>query len=140
MPKATLVPKAGEQYGTTVQTDSFKLSEENNYTNYTGTLDAEEKEGVAINITIGDNVTSAVTDENGNFTFFAVTGLTEVDVIRVVPQGETGFYLYNQPVTENTLTIKLESVKIPIDLEWITHNEISGETTMAVPSVSNAGI
>ena len=125
--KATLVPKAGELYGTTVQTDSFKLSEENNYTNYTGTLDAEENAGVAINLTIGDDVTSAVTDENGNFTFFAVTGLTEVDVIRVVPQGENGFYLYNQPVSGTTLTIKLESVKIPIDLKWITHNESNGK-------------
>ena len=126
--KATLVPKAGEQYDVTEKTGSFTLSVENNYTKYTGTLIADDKAGVAINITIGDDVTSAVTDEDGNFTFFAVTGLKEVDVIRLVPQGETGFYLYNQPVSGTTLTIKLESVKIPIDLEWITHNEISGET------------
>jgi hypothetical protein len=126
--KATLVPKAGEQYDVTEQTDSFTLSEENQYTKYTGTLIADDKAGVAINITIGDNVTSAVTDDKGEFTFFAKSGLKEVDVIRVVPQGETGFYLYNQPVTENTLTIKLEDLEIPIDLEWITHNEISGET------------
>lgn len=125
--KATLVPKAGEQYDVTVQTDSFKLSEENNYTNYTGTLIADDKAGVAINLTIGNDVTSAVTDENGNFTFFAKSGLTEVDVIRLVPQGETGFYLYNYPVTGDSLTITLESVEIPIDLEWITHNKISGE-------------
>ena len=121
--EATLVPKAGEQYEDTEQTDSFKLSEENNYRKYTGTLIAEEKADVAINLTIGDDVTSAVTDEDGNFTFFAVTGLKEVDVIRVARQGETGFYLYYQPVTENKLTIKLESRKIPVDLKWITHDE-----------------
>lgn len=126
--KATLVPKAGEQYGTTVQTDSFKLSEENNYRKYTGTLDAEENAGVAINITIGDDVTSAVTDTEGKFTFFAETDLKEVDVIRVVPQGETGFYLYNHPVTGNFLTITLETLEIPVDFKWITHNESSGAT------------
>ena len=125
--KATLVQKADEQYGTTVQTDSFKLSEENNYRKYTGTLDAKEKEGVAINLTIGDDVTSAVTDTDGKFTFFAESGLKEVDVIRVVLQGETGFYLYNHPVTGNSLTITLETLKIPVDFTWITHNENNGE-------------
>ena len=125
--KATLVRKDDERYGTTVQTDSFTLSEENQYTKYTGTLIAKEKAGVAINITIGDDVTSAVTDEDGNFTFFAVTGLKEVDVIRVVPQGETGFYLYNHPVTGDTLTITLETLKIPVDFTWITHNVNNGE-------------
>ena len=125
--EATLVPKAGEQYDVTEQNDSFTLSEEKQYTKYTGTLIADDKAGVAINITIGDDVTSAVTDTDGEFTFFAESGLTEVDVIRLAPQGETGFYLYNQPVTENTLTIKLEDLEIPIDLEWITHNESNGE-------------
>lgn len=125
--KATLVPKAGEQYDVTEQTGSFTLSGENNYTKYTGTLDAEEKDGVAINITIGDDVTSAVTDTDGKFTFFAESGLTEVDVIRVARQGETGFYLYNQPVTGDTLTITLETLKIPVDFTWITHNENNGE-------------
>ena len=126
--KATLVPKAGEQYDVTEQTGSFTLSVENNYTKYTGTLIADDKAGVAINLTIGDNVTSAVTDTGGKFTFFAERGITKVDVIRIVPQGETGFYLYNHPVTGDTLTIELESVKIPINLKWITHNEISGAT------------
>ena len=126
--KATLVQKDDEQYGTTVQTDSFKLSEENNYTKYTGTLIADDKAGVAINLTIGDNVTSAVTDTGGKFTFFAERGITKVDVIRIVPQGETGFYLYNHPVTGNSLTITLETLKIPVDFTWITHNEISGAT------------
>lgn len=125
--KATLVEKDDEQYGTTVQNGSFTLSGENNYTKYTGTLDAEEKAGVAINLTIGDDVTSAVTDDKGEFTFFAETGLTEADVIRVVPQGETGFYLYNHPVTGDTLTITLETLKIPVDFTWITHNENNGE-------------
>ena len=123
--EATLVQKDDEQYGTMVQTDSFKLSEENNYTKYTGTLIADDKAGVAINLTIGDNVTSAVTDTGGKFTFFAERGITKVDVIRIVPQGETGFYLYNHPVTGDTLTIELESVKIPINLKWITHNDES---------------
>lgn len=126
--KATLVPKAGEQYDVTEKNGSFTLSGENRYTEYTGTLDADDKANVAINLTIGDDVTSAVTDDKGNFTFFAERGLTKVDVIRLAPQGETGFYLYNQPVMGTTLTIKLESVKIPIDLKWITHNESSGET------------
>lgn len=126
--KATLVQKDDEQYGTTEQNGSFTLSGENNYTKYTGTLDAEENAGVAINITIGDDVTSAVTNTEGKFTFFAENGLTEVDVIRVVPQGENGFYLYNQPVTGNSLTITLETLKIPVDFKWITHNESSGET------------
>ena len=127
--EATLVRKDGEQYGTTVQNGSFTLSEEKQYTKYTGTLIADDKAGVAINLTIGDNVTSAVTDTEGKFTFFAESGLTEVDVIRVVPQGENGFYLYNQPVTEdtNTLTIKLEDLEIPIDLKWITHDESNGK-------------
>ena len=125
--KATLVQKDDEQYGTTVQTGSFKLSEENSYTKYTGTLNAEENEGVAINITIGDDVTSAVTDSNGTFTFFAESGLTKVDVIRLVPQGETGFYLYNHPVSGDTLTITLETLKIPVDFTWITHNVNNGE-------------
>lgn len=126
--KATLVQKAGEQYDTTEKIGSFTLSDEKQYIKYTGTLDAEEKDGVAINITMGNDVTSAVTDEDGNFTFFAESGLTKVDVIRLAPQGETGFYLYYQPVKGNTLTIKLESVKIPIDLKWITHNEADGNT------------
>ena len=126
--KAKLVQKADEQYGTTVQTDSFTLSDEKQYIKYTGTLIADDKAGVAINLTIGDDVTSAVTDDKGEFTFFAESGLKEVDVIRLAPQGETGFYLYYQPVKENTLTIKLESVKIPIDLKWITHNEADGNT------------
>lgn len=125
--KATLVQKDGEQYGTTVQDGSFTLSEENQYTKYTGTLIADDKAGVAINITIGDDVTSAVTDTEGKFTFFAKSGLTEVDVIRLAPQGETGFYLYNQPVTGNSLTITLETLKIPVDFTWITHNENNGE-------------
>ena len=132
--KATLVTKAGEQYGTTVKTGSFTLSEGKQYTKYTGTLTADNNAGVAINltgvainITIDDDVTSAVTDSNGTFTFFAKSGLTEVDVIRVVPQGENGFYLYNQPVTGDALTITLETLKIPINLKWITHNENNGE-------------
>lgn len=128
--KATLVQKDDEQYqyGTTVQTGSFTLSEEKQYTKYTGTLEAEKNAGVAINLTMGDDVTSAVTDNAGNFTFFAESGLKEVDVIRVARQGETGFYLYYQPVKGKTLTIKLESVNIPIDLKWITHNEEDGNT------------
>ena len=130
--KATLVTKAGEQYGTTVKTGSFTLSEGKQYTKYTGTLTADNNAGVAINltgvainITISDDVTSAVTDDDGKFTFFAEAGLAEVDVIRVIPQGENGFYLYNHPVTGDTLTIKLESLKIPIDFKWITHNDES---------------
>ncbi|WP_286029765.1 S-layer homology domain-containing protein [Anaerotignum lactatifermentans] len=126
--EATLVQKAGEQYDVTEKTGSFTLSGEKQYTEYTGTLYAEKNEGVAINITMGNDVTSAVTDTEGKFTFFAESGLTEVDVIRVARQGENGFYLYYQPVKENTLTIKLESVKIPIDLKWITHNEADGNT------------
>lgn len=124
--KATLVPKAGEQYDVTEKNGSFTLSGENRYTEYTGTLAAEKKAGVAINITIGDDVTSAVTDTEGKFTFFAETDLKEVDVIRVVPQGETGFYLYNHPVTGNFLTITLETLEIPVDFKWITHNESNG--------------
>ena len=125
--KATLVRKAGEHYNVTEKEGSFTLSEEKQYTEYTGILEAEKNAGVAINITKGDDVTSAVTDDNGNFTFFAESGLTEVDVIRLAPQGETGFYLYNQPVSGTTLTIKLEDREIPIDLKWITHNESNGE-------------
>lgn len=125
--KAKLVQKADEQYGTTEQNGSFTLSGGKQYTKYTGTLIADDKADVAINLTIGDDVTSAVTDENGNFTFFAESGITEVDVIRVVPQGENGFYLYNHPVTGDTLTITLETLKIPVDFTWITHNENNGE-------------
>ena len=123
--KATLVQKDDEQYqyGTTVQTGSFTLSVEKQYTKYTGTLIADNNADAAINITMGDDVTSAVTDTEGKFTFFAESDLTEVDVIRVARQGETGFYLYYQPVKENKLTIKLESRKIPVDLKWITHDE-----------------
>ena len=126
--KATLDEKAGELYDVTEQNGSFTLSDEKQYIKYTGTLIADDKAGVAINITMGDDVTSAVTDDKGEFTFFAESGLKEVDVIRLAPQGETGFYLYYQPVKGNTLTIKLESVKIPIDLKWITHNEADGNT------------
>ncbi|MFR8644325.1 MAG: S-layer homology domain-containing protein [Monoglobus pectinilyticus] len=121
--EATLVTKAGEQYDVTEQTGSFTLSVEKQYTKYTGTLIADNNADAAINITMGDDVTSAVTDTEGKFTFFAESDLTEVDVIRVARQGETGFYLYYQPVKENKLTIKLESRKIPVDLKWITHDE-----------------
>ena len=127
--EATLVRKDDEQYGTTVQDGSFTLSGEKQYTEYTGILDAEKNAGVAINITMGDDVTSAVTDENGNFTFFAESSLAKVDVIRVVPQGETGFYLYNHPITgDDRVTITLETLKIPVNFTWITHNESSGAT------------